>query len=165
MRLLLGNIAIDGINWLLRNLSDPHNDLTCLAIPIVLLRRSAFFYVTSSSLHFLVRNITLYFVFQTFFIRNILHRIPEFPDKLPRKITRIMNHSTILIRKNLVLRWNLTLHCWTLPKHEKKEPCVIDESLHWMQNSLQITQITVKICQRTPAVLKCKMRAKIKKYI
>lgn len=157
MRLLLGNIAIDGINWLLRNLSSSHvpRNTNCFV--------TSFFHIASSSLHFLVLNITLYFAFQTFFIRNILHRIPEFPDKVPRKITRIMNHSTILIRKNLVLRWNLTLHCWTLPKHEKKEPCVIDESLHWMQNSLQITQITVKICQRTPAVLKCKMRAKIKK--
>ena len=77
----------------------------------------------------------------------------EFPEYLARKNLRRTN-NIILIRKNLPLRWNLTLHCWTLPKHES-EPCVIDESLYIMQNSLQITQITVKICQRTPTVLKC----------
>ena len=62
--------------------------------------------------------ITFYFLYEICYI---------FPEYLARKNLRRTN-NIILIRKNLPLRWNLTLHCWTLPKHES-EPCVIDESL------------------------------------
>ena len=76
------------------------------------------------------------------------------------------NHDNILIlnkKKSGDGIWPYTVGHFQKPDND---PCVIDESRRWsccsMQNSLQITQITVTICQRTPTALKCKMSAKIK---
>ena len=100
--------------------------------------------------------ITFYFLYEICYI---------FPEYLARKNLRRTN-NIILIRKNLPLRWNLTLHCWTLPKHES-EPCVIDESLYY--NAKFVTNNS-NYCQNmskdSNCAKVCKMRnAKIKKSI